>query len=86
MLNYQSLAEALVVRGGVRILEHPDDPGEEPFPSVWATDVFEEFARRTGSKCCCLHQCMFGGPAKKPTRLATNIVEFEDKGPVCDGS
>ena len=33
LVNFLSLAEALSVRGGLCLLEHPSDPEEDPYPS-----------------------------------------------------
>ena len=37
MINYLALCEALALIGGMFIMEHPEYPGSEPFPSVFAT-------------------------------------------------
>ena len=39
MLNTLALLDALAARGGACGMEHPADPGFDPLPSIWATDV-----------------------------------------------
>ena len=50
IVNVVVLAEEVVNAGGLFVLEHPADPGEEPFPSIWATSLIQDFERRVGAK------------------------------------
>ena len=52
LVNFMSLCEAIALRGGVYLWEHPKDPGCDPFPSVWATDEYLNFERRIGGHRC----------------------------------
>ncbi len=85
MIHFLALAEALALRGGVFLLEHPADPGQEPFPSVFATPQLTEMADRVGAVLGYLEQCALGGPAKKPTGLLSTIEAFWGTGPTCPG-
>ena len=42
-LNFWALCEAVTGRGGLYWMEHPEDPGCAPFPSVW---ICEELVNR----------------------------------------
>ena len=44
MLNYLGLMEPYVHNGGPQLLELHDDPGKEPYPSIWITDEWKGFA------------------------------------------
>ena len=54
-----AIAEAVVLNGGIRLLEAPADPGAGPYPSPLATGEFTTFERRTSSnrKLICGLQC-----------------------------
>ena len=39
LLFFLSMAESVASQGGAVALEHPEDRGVEPFPSIWATEV-----------------------------------------------
>ena len=65
MVNTFAVVEQLSERDGIYIMEHPEDPGEEPYCSVWATEEWRELALRTGASVALLDQCCFGGSAKK---------------------
>ena len=56
MLNFLTLGERLVYNGGWTLLEHPEDPGVDPFPSIFSTEVFLEWLRRTGAAMVSLDQ------------------------------
>ena len=66
-------------------MEHADDPGLYPFPSIWSTDEMLNFIARRSLWLRTLHQCMLGGPCKKPTRLVGNLPGLEGEGSFCDG-
>lgn len=59
--NCISLMEAVAVRGGAFILEHPVGPETPPLPSIWATSEVRAFEHRTSAKRCVLDQCSLGG-------------------------
>ena len=85
MLHALTLLEAIIIRGGLGLLEHPEDPAVEPMPSVWATEEMELFLVRTGCRKHSIEQCAFDAPTKKPTGLASNIPGIPDQGPFCPG-
>lgn len=66
-LNYMTTCEGVSSRGGAHLWEHPADPEEEPFPSVWCTTEMLGLERRTDAVRALLHQCAFGGIAPKLT-------------------
>ena len=63
--------------GGSTSLEHPEDPGTEPFPSIWVTRLITNFEAATGSKRRLLDQCSFGALSRKPTciSMTTDVAE-----------
>ncbi len=85
MLNSLGLMEPCVLHGGLALLEHPEDPGEDPYPSIWNTEEWRGFASRCGCTKCSIDQCPFGCVARKPTGLGTNIDGFVQDQPRCSG-
>ncbi len=85
-VNYLSLCEALALRGGIYALEHPEDPGEDPFPSLFNTDLLKSMEARAGGKHTGLDQCALGGPTQKPTGISNNIEALPARGPRCPGN
>ena len=61
MVNFLAICEAVSLRGGGHLLEHPADPGCAPYLSVLSTDELIGMERRTGAIRLLLHHCMFGG-------------------------
>ena len=66
-------------------MENPYDPGCWPYPSIWSTEEMLNLLERCGLHTRALHQCMCGGPCKKPTRLMGNPPGLQGSGPFCDG-
>ncbi len=66
-------------------LEHPEDPGVYPYPSVWSTTEMQELERRTGCTRGLLDQCMYDGPSKKPTCFTNNVPELSEECQRCGG-
>lgn len=66
-LNFMATCEGVSSRGGAHLWEHPAEPEEEPFPSVWCTTEMQGLERRTDAVRALLHQCVFGGIAPKLT-------------------
>ena len=58
---------------GAHLWEHPADPEEEPFPSVWCTTEMLGLERRTESVRALLHQCAFGGISPKLTCVSGTL-------------
>ena len=76
-INALCLMEGCSLRGGGHLLEHPQDPGEDPFPSIWDTDEVCEWEMRTDSIRVSFDQCMFGAPTKKPTTISSTLDGVE---------
>ena len=70
IFNTIALCEAVSIRGGVHLLEHPEDPGRFPFPSIWSTLEITEMESRTLSVRLLFDQCMMGGLSKKGTCIS----------------
>lgn len=85
MVNFIGLCEELHRMGGSFFLEHPADPGRDPYPSIFATELFKAFQERTGCVVTLLHQCMFGGPCLKPTMIAHTLEGIIRGALLCDG-
>jgi len=49
-------------------LVHPQDPGLDPFPSVFHLPM-ADLLRKFGARDICLDQCQFGSPVRKPTQM-----------------
>lgn len=62
-INYLAYCEAVSMRGGAWLWEHPEDPGCSPYPSIWCTEEMKGVEERTGSVRAILHQCAFGAEA-----------------------
>lgn len=77
-LNFLAMAEAVAARGGGYLMEHPADPGQDPYPSIWITDEVLEMERRVNGRRVHLHQCPFGGTCPKLTTLSGNLDGMED--------
>ena len=63
---------ALAQAGGIYILEHPRDPMDEPFPSIWALPEVDELRLQTSGDMLQIDQCMYGQTSRKATTLMTN--------------
>ena len=50
IVNFVVLAEEVVNAGGLYALEHPVDPGEAPYPSIWSTSLVQDFEIRVNGK------------------------------------
>ena len=59
------------------MLEHPEDLGkvhDEVPGTIWQWDEVHNLFAWCGGFTCAVHQCKFGAPTSKPTRLMTNFV------------
>ena len=63
---------SLALCGGTFLLEHPADPGQAPYPSIWSLPETNELKKNTGAETIRLDQCMFGQPFRKATFIMTN--------------
>ncbi|CAK0872525.1 unnamed protein product [Prorocentrum cordatum] len=77
-LNLLALCEARGQSGGAFLIEHPEDPGHAPYPSIWNTNEMLDFETRRSSRRARLDQCMLGGRTKKPTCLSGTLQGLED--------
>ena len=77
-LNFMAICESVSSRAGAHLWEHPADPGEPPFPSVWATVEMQMMEERVGAQRALLHQCPFGGLVPKLTCLSGTLDGLED--------
>ncbi len=87
MVNTLSLMERVSRAGGSYLLEHPADPGGEPYPSIWSNEVLIGMMVRTGGQTVSFNQCALGGPTPKPTTLGGTLCGLQEEfGPcVCPG-
>ena len=67
MLTCLAAMEKVTLQGGGSLLEHPADPDEEPYASVWVTEEVRGTEERAGWVRRLVDQCMFDSAAKKPT-------------------
>ena len=90
-LNTLALMESASTRGGAHLLEHPADPlivqpwNKNPIASLFATEEFLGFQRRTGSIARIFDQCMVGGVARKRTCMSSDLEGFGPGLTFCDG-
>lgn len=76
-VNFMATCEGVSARGGAHLWEHPADPGEEPYASVWATDEMQGVEFRTGAVRAVLHQCPYGGLVPKLTCLSGTLYGLD---------
>ena len=70
---------------GVHLLEHPRDPGETPFSSVFATTVFEDSKIRMKAKRVLGDQCCFGAPVLKSSEYSGTVDYLGSLTLLCSG-
>ena len=49
LVNFLGLCEILHGVGGLFVFEHPADPGVPPYPSSFATELVQEWEKRTAA-------------------------------------
>ncbi|CAE7462480.1 unnamed protein product [Symbiodinium microadriaticum] len=79
-LHFMMACEKVSARGGCHLFEHPQDPGVEPFPSIWITPEMIQLELRTKAQRVSFDQCACGAPVKKGTTVSgtlDGIGEFE---------
>ena len=86
MLNHLAPCGGVAGRGGAWGLEHPDDPEEEPYPSIFDTDILRGLMMRTNARQISFDQCMMGGVSQKPTRVAGTVKWAATAARRCDGA
>ncbi|CAK0898424.1 unnamed protein product, partial [Prorocentrum cordatum] len=85
-LNLLALCEACGQSDGAFLIEHPEDPGQAPYPPIWNTTEMQDFETRRSSQRARLDQCMLGGRTKKPTCLSGALQGLKDLDELrCDG-
>ena len=85
-LNFLAICEAVSLRGGGHLVEHPLDPNQEPFPSFWITPETLEMEVRTNAVRAHCHQCAFEGITPKPTCLSGTLDGLDELNEVwCPG-
>jgi hypothetical protein len=85
IVNTLTLFEEISKNCGVHLFEHPRDPGIDPYPSVFATGLFQEWEHRTGSIRACGDQCPYGAIAKKATQYAGTVKQMAALEELCPG-
>ena len=85
LFNFLGLCEAVRAQSGSFLIEHPADPGEPPYPSIWILEATQGLAARAGTEVIVIDQCMYGGAAQKPTGLLSNLLGISDGILRCDG-
>ena len=59
-------------------MENPEDPGVDPFPSMFLTEEAERLRSRHQAFDIGFDQCMVGLAYRKPTQILTNIAPFKE--------
>ena len=73
-INFWMLCDAVSARGGGFLMEHPADPGCDPYPSMWLIPELQAMEKRAGACRVHLHQCVYGGISPKLTTLSGNLL------------
>ena len=60
---------AVCLAGGIGLLEHPRDPGCQPYPSIWVLPGVMQLSKRAGLITNMLDQCRYGQKAQKATTV-----------------
>lgn len=85
IINTVALCEAVSARGGVHLIEHPEIPGQEPYPSLWNTSLMTGLEERTSAIRHLFDQCMRGRDVKKSICISGTAAKRRERGPRCDG-
>ena len=78
MLNHLTLCSGVACRGGAWGVEHPDDPEEEPFPSIFDTDILKGLEARTHARRISFAQCMMGGGVESRAHIVGEDAHHQD--------
>ena len=73
LLETVSLWQIFTLAGATWTLEHPEDPGYYPYPSIWDTAEVKRLSEVTQATVGRLDQCMHGAPSRKPTMVAGTV-------------
>ena len=86
-INFLAWSEAICLRGGAAALEHPEDAGVDPFPSLFDTAEQLEWEKKIGAVRANFDQCMCGGPTRKGTTISGTLEGLSElDGLRCDGN
>lgn len=66
------LARAIAQAGSLFAIENPKDPGQAPYPSMFATDIAEQLRAESKAIDVIFTQCMTGQEYLRPTQILTN--------------
>ena len=69
LLATLAIIEAVCMAGGFGLLEHPRDPGVEPFPSIWALEHMKQLAQLVMASFMDIDQCAYGAASQKATTI-----------------
>ena len=75
--HFMLACERVSGRGGAHLWEHPEDPGHDPFPSIWCTDEMIQLEKRTGAIRVSFSQCVLGAPVRKRTTVSGTLDDLE---------
>ena len=64
---------AVAEAGGSVTLEHPADPGTDPYPSIWALQLVLEWETTHRLRRVHFPQCMWGCHGRKNTTIISNL-------------
>eukprot|EP00972_Heterocapsa_arctica_P058717 8657228-Heterocapsa_arctica.AAC.1 len=73
LVRFVDLCRAVGLCGGLSLLEHPEDRGVEPYPSVWNTALVTELLREFNGTAKSFDQGALGAPSKKGTTLGGTL-------------
>jgi hypothetical protein len=78
------ILKAIVKSGGFASLEHPRDPGSDPYPSIWNLSLMKEWEEECGMVRTHFLQCMWGCMAPKATTITSNVPGISDLCVACN--
>ena len=67
------VCRAVASRGGLFSIENPEDPGKDPFPSIFVCPYLGALRDDFGAFDICFDQCMLGMQCQTPTQILTNL-------------
>lgn len=62
---------------GVTCLEHPEDRGRPPYPSIWIMECVKAYLASVKGESVRVDMCRFGWSSMKPTRIAGRLFGSE---------
>ena len=76
-VNFWMMCDAVSLRGGAYLMEHPADPGMDPYPSMWLIPELVAMEERCSASRVHFHQCPFGGISPKLTTFSGNVLGLD---------